>query len=172
MRRPIRDCFAITFRTAAGHKFRGEFGDPNSYPRPRKELQNLPHRSLTTGRAALATAGDQVTTYGVDYLLCGQHVLTEVKLFLAVQVNTQVKWERVGTEVDPVTKMDRDTGLVILAESLPVALEPQRGIEEEDFTQTKTRIFTAAAVQLGDYLDGMRVTRVADVLGLLMVEAA
>jgi len=68
--------------------------------------------------------------------------------------------------------MDRDTGLVILAESLPVALEPQRGIEEEDFTQTKTRIFTAAAVQLGDYLDGMRVTRVADVLGLLMVEAA
>ena len=170
--RKIRDRFSVVILTAGGNKVRGEFGDPNSYPRPRKELQNLPHRAFVTSRNSWANAGDLVSFQGVQYLLCGQHTLAEMKRFLAVEVNEFFDWTRIEEVIDPVTKMARDVDPTLLEAGLPVCFEPQRGIEEEKFTQTQTRIFTSAAVKPGDYLGDLKVIRVANVMGLTMVEAA
>lgn len=172
MRRKIRDQFAVTLRTEEGHQFRGEFGDPNAYPRPRKEIQNLPHRALVTGRAAVAKSGDLVRFAGTRYLLAGQHVLTNTKRFLAVQINATARWERLGEVIDPVTRMKKDNQLIELDPELPITLEPQRSFEEAKFTQSQLRVFTAADVKKGDRLNGLEVMRVDDLFGIRMLEVA
>lgn len=172
MHRKIRDQFAVTLRTAEGHQFRGEFGNPGAYPRPRKEIQNLPHRALVTSRAALAKAGDLVRFAGVQYLLAGQHVLKDTKRFLAVEINATATWERLTEVVDPVTKMKKDDVLQTLDAALPITLEPQRSFEEEKFTVSQMRAFTAADVQTGDLINGMKVLRSDDLFGIRMLEIA
>ena len=172
MFRKIRDQFAVTLRTVEGHQFRGEFGDPGAYPRPRKEIQNLPHRALVTGRGAIAKSGDLVSFAGVQYLLAGQHVLMDTKRFLAIEINTTLSWKRTVEVTDPVTKMKKDDDPQTIDPALPAVIEPQRSIEEAKFLQSQMRVFTAGDVQLGDLLDGMKVLRVDDLFGVRMLEIA
>lgn len=172
MFRKIRGQFTETFRTQSGSKFRGEFGDPNASPRTRKEVQNLPHRSLVTDRKAVAKEGDLVTAYGAQFLLLGQHTLGETKRFLAIEINARVSWIRMVDEIDPVTKMKRGDREVVMNEALPVALEPQRLLEEVNFSQSQYRLFTAEDVQAGDVLKGMRVIRIEDLMGIRVAELA
>lgn len=172
MHRQIRDRFSVTLRTAAGHKFRGEFGDPGAFPRPRKEIQNLPHRALVTGRKSVAEPGDLVRHHGVEYLLCGQHVTQGTKRFLAVEVNAHLPWKRLTEVVDPVTKMKKDDQEVVLDPALSVTIEPQRSLEEQKFTKSQDRLFTAADVRAGDEIGGKKVLRVDDLFGLKLVEVA
>ena len=172
MHRKLRERFSVTLRTSAGLKFRGEFGAPNSFPRPRKEIQNLPHRALVTARNSVAKAGDLVRSNGQEYLLCGQHVQHEIKRFLAVEVNNHLLWSRIGEITDPVTGMPKDEDAeTIMDPALPVVIEPGREIEEQRFGQTQYRLLTAADVKEGDLLGDMTVTRAMDLLGLRMVEA-
>lgn len=172
MYRQIRERFAVVLRTPEGHKFRGEFGDPGAYPRPRKEIQNLPHRALVTDRNSVAKAGDMVTHHGVEYLLCGQHVLEGTKRFLAVEVNARVTWYRLTKIIDPVTRMAKEDQLVPMDEDLSVCLEPQRSFEEANFTQSQDRLFTSADIREGDQINGKKVLRVNNLFGLKMVEIA
>lgn len=169
--RVIRDNFKSLFRTEAGDKFWGELSDPNAFPRPRKELQNLPHRALVTDRNAVATAGQLVVSKAVSYILCGQHTLSKTRVFLAVEVTVPVTWSRHSEVTDPVTKMVRDSSLQPLATIL-VAVEPYRVTEDEAFEQNVYRYFTHAAVQLGDVLGSKKVVRVADLMGLRIVEVS
>jgi hypothetical protein len=172
MHRQIRYCFTDVLRTAAGHKFHGEFGSPNAYPRPRKEIQNLPHRGLVTHRNSVATAGDLVTHHGQKYLLAGQHILEGTKRFLAVEINKEVVWSRLDEELDPVTRMPKDTDPIEMDPALPVSIEPGRAVEENRFEHTQYRFLTAAAVQEGDFIDDLKVVRIMDLFGLRMVEVA
>lgn len=172
MHRVLRDRFSVTLRTDIGYKFRGEFGDPNAYPRPRKELQNLPHMALVTSRKAVVKAGDLVSYNGVQYLLAGQHTLTDTKRFLAVEINDHVKWVRTQEKIDPVTKQPRDSKPATLAEALPVCREPQRSFEEMRFSQSQNRIFTAADIKAGDELGEMKVIRVDELFGIHLAEVA
>lgn len=172
MHRRIRDRFTDTLRTAAGHKFRGEFGSPNAYPRPRKEIQNLPHRALVTSRDSVAQAGDLVEHHGQKYLLAGQHVMEGTKRFLAVEVTTTVAWKRKLEGIDAVTRMPRDGLPTDMDLTLPVAIEPGRMLEERGFEQTQYRFLTAADIWEGDIIDDMTVLRVMELFGLKMVEVA
>jgi hypothetical protein len=171
VRRP-RQKFAFTFKTHEGNKFRGEFGDPNSAPRPRREVQNLPHRMLVTSRKAIAKAGDLVEHKGVKFVLCGQHTLEFMQRFLAVEVNHIVSWTSSEEIEDPVTRVMKDVSPVVRDPALPVAFEPRGGTDEEGFERTKFRAFTHADVKEGDRLDGLKVLRAYDVLGLRAVEMA
>lgn len=170
--RQINDRFALVLRTEEGNKFRGEFGDPNAYPRPRKEIQNLPHRSLTTSRTAMVKGGDLVSHTGRRWLICGQHTLQEAQTFLAVEVNRMMVWSRFGEIVDPVTRMPKDTAKIILDGALAVAVDTLRGVDEVRFEKDVLRVFTSADVQDGDLLDGYTVLRGQDILGLRMVEVS
>lgn len=170
--RQIRDRFAVKLRTAEGHMFRGEFGDPNAYPRPRKEVQNLPHRALVTSLGAVVKAGDLVHFAGTHYLLCGQHTLSKTKRFLAMEINKTATWTRMTEVIDPVTQMKKDTVAETLDAALKVTLEPQRSFEEANFTKSQRRVFTAADVKEGDELDGMKVLRVDDLFGIRVAEVA
>lgn len=169
--RQIHKRFSVVLRTSEGHQFHGEFGDPNSYPRPRKEIQNLPHRAIVTYRNSVAKAGDLVRYQGQEYLLCGQHLMADVKRFLAVEINHHLPWVRIEEVVDPVTMMPRDDVETVMNSQLSVVIEPTRGIDERNFSQDQYRIFTAADVKEGDKLGGMTVTRAYDLFGLRLVEA-
>lgn len=170
MYRELHNRFSTKFRTSEGHQFKGELGNPNAYPRPRKELQNLPHRALVTHRISMVKPGDLVTAYGVNYLLCGQHVLASTKRFLAVEVNSYLTWKRLDEVIDPITQLPRDSQEVVLDPVLPVVIEPQRAFEEQRFSQSQDRLFTAADVQPGDLLGDYKVNRVDDLMGLKLVE--
>lgn len=172
MFRKIRDQFAVTLRTAEGHQFRGEFGNPGAYPRPRKEMQNLPHRALVTSRAAVAKAGDLVRFAGAQYILAGQYVLTDTKRFIALEVSETMTWERVTEVIDPVTRMKRDDVKQVMNAALPVAIEPQRAFEEVKFTLAKKRVFTSSDVRVGDLLNSMKVLYADDLFGIRMLEIA
>lgn len=172
MRRPLREMFSVVCRTPTGHKFKGEFGDPNASPRPRREIQNLPHRTLTVRRAAVVMAGDLITADGVSYVLCGQHNYRDLRKFLAVEVNAAMRWERLSEELDPVTRLPRGSHLQLLDAALPVTLEPRNWMEEEKFEVDTYRVFTGADVREGDRLDGLKVLRSTDIFGLRMVECA
>lgn len=172
LHRRMQPKLSETFRTQGGHKFQAQLGSPNGYPRPRKEIQNLPHRALVTSRNSLAEAGDLVTHAGQSYLLCGQHVMSEVKRFLAVEVNHMARWTRTTRLIDPVTRMERDEEEIVVQEALPVALEPSRALQEQNFQVSQYRLLTAADVALGEYIDGMKVIGKWDLMGLNMVEVA
>lgn len=171
MIRPIRDRFSRPIRVVGTNLvYRGEFGNPNAFPRPRKELQNLPHRSLSVSRKSPAVAGQHIVSDGVEFLLFGQHTMVATQTFLAVQVTHWVEWKRPAKMVDPVTKMVIGTGLETLDTALPVAEEPGRAFEELEFTKSQLRMFTTADVREDDILDGHKVSRVVELLGGLMVE--
>lgn len=171
-RRP-RHMFSETFRTSDGHKFFGEFGDPNAAPRPRKEIQNLPHRVLSVSNTStFVTEGSLVYHHDQGYLLFRQHVLEGVKRFLAAEVNTHLVWSRLPESTDLVTGLPRDGLPVELDARLPLIIEPGRSYEEENFSQDQFRLFAAADIQVGDLLGDMKVSRVVDLLGVRMIEAS
>lgn len=168
--RVIRDRFKEIFKREDGRRFYGELGDPNAVPRPRRELQNLPHRSLVTSRKAGVSSGILISWRGIRYLLAEQHVLTDTQHFLAVQVNKELPWTRSGTVIDPVAQVPAGTTKTTLNPALPVVLEPQRMLEEEGFSEAQYRAFTHAPVQKGDFLGPYRVMNTSELLGLTVVE--
>jgi hypothetical protein len=171
MHRRIHDQFSVVLRTESGNKFHGEFGDPNAYPRPRKDVQNLPHRALVTHRHSETKEGDLVRFKGVKYLLCGQHTLTTTKRYLAIEINKVVRWTRNISDTDPVTGMARSAATTtVMNEELEVTYEPRSSIEEENFQQSKDRIFTASEIRLDDEIDGKKVERVDNLFGIYMAE--
>jgi hypothetical protein len=170
--RRIRDVLSVTLRTSSGHKFRGEFGSPNAFPRPRQEIQNLPHRSLVTSSQSIVKGGDLVAYQGVDYILCGQHHLGKTMVFLAVEITHWLPWKRNSEIIDSVTLMKKDYRLETLNPLLPVTIDPQRALNEADFQLSQYRMLTSAAIQVGDFLGEHKVIQVFDLFGMTMVEAA
>lgn len=172
MFRKPRERFSQVFRTHEGHKFYGEFGDPNAAPRPRREIQNLPHRTVVCSRRAVAKAGDLVSWRRAQFLLADQHTLANVNRFLGVEVTQTVRWTRFDEVIDPVARVAREAVEQELDAALPVALEPTHGIQEEGFDQTIFRMFTHRDVREGDRIEGMKVLRAYDLLGLRVAEMA
>jgi len=170
MPRKIRSNFRDVIRTQDGNKFYAEFGDPNATPRPRKEIQNLPHRGMTTHRSALVKGGDIISWKGVNYLLLDQHQLTEVKKFLAVQITHTVTWSRSVKVVDPIARVEKTSVLQPMDDNLQVVMEPMSAIEEENFESVKYRVFTAADVQKGDQINDLVVKNTFELFGVRMLE--
>ncbi len=171
--RKLHQQMTVTLRTSEGHQFKGEFGDPNGFPRPRKEVQNIPHQALTVSKNSLASDGDLVTYQGTEFLLCGQHHLTSTKIFLALQVKSWVRWTRQVEVMDPILRVKRDTQEVVLSEALPVILDPIRSLEEQSFQKAVYRVLTGADLRGGDTLNGtLRVLQVTELFGLKIAELA
>lgn len=170
MVRKLRSNFRDVIRTQDGNKFFAEFGDPNATPRPRKEFQNLPHRGMTTHRSAQVQGGDIVTFRGVDYLLLDQHILTEVKKFLAAQITHTAVWSRDVKVIDPVSRVEKTSVPQTLNAALPLVKEPMSVFEEENFETVKYRIYTSADVLKGDRIDDYVVKNTFDLFGVRMAE--
>lgn len=168
--RVLRSRFRKIVRTEAGAKFYAEFGDPNAAPRPRREITNLPHRTMIVDRATPDLSGQRVTLGDVHFLLVGQHTMTHTTRYLAIEANTMVSWTREGTVIDPVSRVEKSAGPQVLDPALPVAMEPRSSFEEEDFQRYKSRIFTSADVQKGDFIDDMKVVQTFDLFGIRAAE--
>lgn len=162
----------VTLRTAEGHQFRGEFGSPNGFPRPRREVQNIPHQALAVSRNSIAKDGDLVTYRGTTFLLCGQHHLTDVRIFLALEIQSWVRWTRTEEAIDPIIGVKRDTVTTTLSEELPVILDPIRYLEELKFQKPVYRMLTGADVREGDKIDDLTILQVSELLGLRVAELA
>lgn len=173
LKRIRREKFTEVFKTHLGHKFYGEFGDPNGAPRPRKEVQNLPHRTLVTSHNAIVAPGELVSWGNrAHYLMVAQHTLTNVKRFLAVETNKTVCWARSQEVIDPVSRVAKDIGLQTIDEALPVVVEPQRELEEQNFREAQYRVFTHADIIKGDFLDDWKVLHSYDLMGVRVLEVA
>lgn len=171
--RRLHNQLTVTLRTEAGHQFKGEFGDPNGFPRPRREVQNIPHRALTVSSTSIARDGDVVDYRGSKFLLCGQHHLTNVRIFLALEVQQEVRWTRMGEGFDPILLVKKDNVETTLAERLPVILDPIRYLEELKFQKPVYRLLTGQDVQEGDVINGrLKVLQVSELLGLRVAELA
>lgn len=168
--RRLHSQMTVTLRNQRGQQFKGEFGDPNGFPRPRREVQNIPHRALTVNRNSLAKDGDVVTYQGVQFLLCGQHQLTHARIFLALEIQQTVRWTRLGADVDPLTGMAREDVEIVLNPTLPVILDPIRATEELNFQRPIYRLLSGENVQENDIINGMNVMMVSDLLGLRVAE--
>jgi hypothetical protein len=168
--RKIRSQLVVTLHTQAGHKFHGEWGDPNGFPRPRSEIQSLPHRALTTAKHAMVKEGDVVTYHGTQFLLCGQHQLAHVKMYLAVQISHHAKWSRVTESVDPILGVERGGTETVLSSSLPVTLDPKNHMEEVGFDRPIYRVLTGSPLLEGDLIDQFKVMKVVKLFGIHMAE--
>lgn len=166
------DQFSRTFRTHRGELFRAEVGSPNSYPRPRREFQNLPHVALVTSRRALAREGDLVTGSGTSYLLAGQHVLSDTKRFLAAECNTRLSWIEQVIDIDPVTELEKERRPVTRDTDVPMVIEPLRSFEELNISRDQYRIITHLPINRGDELGKYTVLSVVDLFGLKVAEVA
>jgi hypothetical protein len=171
MARRLRERFSYVFRNQDGHKFRAELGDPNASARPRKEIQNLPHRTLVTDRDSIARPGDLVSWNGIQYLLLDQHTQTNTQRFLAAEITHSVLWTRSQKIIDHVTRVEKTSTPVVMDLALPVIMEPRSATEEQDFEILRTRFFTAADVRKGDLLNQLVIKEVHDLFGIRMLEA-
>lgn len=165
-----RSRFSLKGRNSQNQEFYAELGDPGAYPRPRKEIQNLPHRALVTSLKALVSAGEVVTVQGVEYLLLEQHQMGRVKRFLAVNINDRLPWSRITETIHPVTQLPQGSAPAVVDPALPVVIEPLSSIEDVRFTQDRYRIFTAGDVKAGDLIDGMKVQEVQNLFGVKMAQ--
>lgn len=171
--RRLNEKMTVTLRTSAGHQFKGEFGNPNSFPRPRREVQNIPHSVLAVGKNSLARDGDVVSYKGTHFLLCGQHHLTEVRLFLALQIQNWVSWERMSEAIDPVLMVKKDGVRQTLDARLPVILNPVKFLEEVSFQKPVYQMLTGADVREGDIInDKLQVLQVSKLLGIQVAEVS
>lgn len=171
--RRIHEKMTVTLRTAEGHQFKGEFGNPNGFPRPRREVQNLPYQALAVSRNSIAKEGDLVHYKGTKFLLCGQHHLTKVKLFLALEVQDHVTLTRMEEGIDPVIGVKRGSHPVTLVTDLPSILDPTTSLEEMKFQKPTYRFLTNFDIKPGDMINGtMQILMVSNLLGLKVAEVA
>lgn len=172
MHRTRVEAFSDIFKTPEGNCFFGEMGNPGSYPRPRKEFQNLPHRALVVGRSSVAQSGMIVTGGGSRFMLLDQYSMVGVRRFLAAEVHEEAVWVRTSKIIDAVTRLERGSTPVVMNANLPVVRDPRSTNEEVHFDRPMWRIFTTADVKVGDMLDNLKVHSRYELLGLQMLEAS
>jgi hypothetical protein len=132
-----------------------------------------PKITLRVGRQSLVRAGDVVHTDG-GYFLVATHSNTEdYNNFHLFRCDRQVTWTRPATKLDPVTKQKVADGAPVTMGTPWVMWERNRR-EYADlpirFNQETTLSATGSLVQIGDFLNGVRVSRVNEALGIRVLE--
>lgn len=171
MHRPLVQAFSVKVRTLQGHIVKGEFGEPNRHPRPRREVQNLIHRTFSAPRISPIRPGEIIEYQGTHFLLLDQHDLVGMKRFLAVQCNEQHDLTRMMRQVNPVTTMEESNFPQIIASQIPVVVEPLRWSQEYRVEHDIYRILSGHDLRDEDILGPYQILRRADLLGATVVEA-
>jgi hypothetical protein len=169
--------FTTTFTIIEGGSgsFRGIITEPGQGEVPSFQF-NLPRRLLRVSPdLALTTAMVVRDQAGAVYMLGkhgSAHMGDEVlfRNFRLFEASKQFSWQSRGSTIDPVTRLKRDTALTA---AVPIwgAYEP--GLERFDRGMQSAfelgRFITNRTIGRDDIVDGRKVTRVDEQLGLQIV---
>lgn len=163
VRRSLPSKFSKIFRTTAGAKFWGEltFADEEG-----EGGFLAPRRFLTVSRKSTAALGSVVVAPTGDRFILGGHVNYEfVTVFKAYSVDRAAVWTRATKMVDTATGLDRE-GIPTPMGTLWITLEPLRQVKDFEISEDIFRFVTGQDVQTGDLIDGKRIIRVLNQIGL------
>lgn len=167
VRRSIPSKFSKIFRTTAGAKFWGELSFAD------EEGENgflAPRRFLTVSRKSTAVAGSVIVAPTGDRFILGSHVNYDfVTTFKAYSVDRAAVWTRATKVIDTSTGLERE-GVPFPMGTLWITLEPIRQVKDFEISEDILRFVTGQAVQEGDLIDGKRIIRVLDQIGLKVCE--
>lgn len=169
--------FRRVLRTTSGRKVLGTIFSPSSGTPTNVNFQS-PRRLLKVSPGATLVAGEVIITSSNRFYLCaengeGEYDGTTYRTFMLIEVPKLVSWGRRAMLKDPVTGIDKATGVTSLG-SLRCALEPA-GDDNDQINIPKGvyRAITGEAIQAGDMLDGrLVVKRVETLLGVQVAEVS
>jgi hypothetical protein len=167
--RDLRGQFIKVFRTREGFKFNGELSLPIERTTP---SDFRPRRLLTTSQRALVTNGDVVTCEEASFLVSLSATFTDVKQFKCFEITHRISWSRKTDQVDAVTGLARDTGMLVIDDALPVVIEYGKIANNLGIETEKYKIMTGADVQVGDRLGAWLVQSKREALGLNLLEVS
>lgn len=98
--------------------------------------------------------------------------VVEYRSHMLIPLTENVKWEREGTELDPLTKRPKSTGRQLLG---MIWILPERVNREMADTTMRTKeesftVFTGQKLELNDIINGMVVKRINVVRGVYLAE--
>lgn len=132
-----------------------------------------PKMGLRVGRRSLVRPGHVVETDSGYFLVAHHSQTPDYKSFYLLQCDRQVTWTRPISTTDAVTGLETSGGAPSNLGDLWVLWERNRR-EYADlpirFNQETTLSATGSAVEIGDMLDGRKVTRVNETLGIRVLE--
>lgn len=163
----------LTVLEGGSGDFTGSVTEPDQGAVPAYQF-NLPRRLLRVSPTLPVRAGMVVKSEGGSVWMVGQHGAAETssgpiyRNFRLFEAAGQFSWQRRGKVIDPVTRLEKDTGLVDRP-NIWGAYEPgnQEAFDRQIRSSIETgRFITNANIQRDDVVDGRKVTRVDLQLGL------
>lgn len=132
-----------------------------------------PKMAIRVGRRSLLRAGLVIETEGGFHLLADHSASQDYKTFYMLGCDRQVTWTRPVPAIDPISLLPTSGSTPTDLGLIWVIWERNRR-EYADlpirFNQETTLSATGADVQIGDMLDGRKVTRVNMSLGIRVLE--
>jgi hypothetical protein len=162
----------FTVIQGGGGQFTGMLSEPPQGEVPSFQF-NLPRRLLRVEAKLPITEGMVIRTPDGTAFMVGHHGAAEsyqgalFRNFRLFEATGQFSWQRRGKEIDPATRLPRDTGL----QDLPAIYGVYEPSPEMFDRQMRTsfeagRFITNSDVKINDVVDGRKVSRVDMQLGL------
>lgn len=135
--------------------------------------EKAPYRVLHARRPTFLIAGDVVISHGGEVIILMEHPddFYWAKSFKAVYALEKITWKRPTYQVDPVSKVKKDLGVVDMG-SLYVNFDTPEELNVEGIEDTKYRFITGQDVQVNDKVGDYVVKRVIKSLGVKVAYAA
>lgn len=163
---------SLTIIEGGSGQFTGVITEPNQGEVP-AYLFNLPRRLLRIDINLPVTAGMAVRGSGGTVWMLGEHGDAETargilfRSFVMFEATQQFSWDKRGKAIDPITRLEKDTGLVAQP---PIwgCYEPSPEMFDRQVRTSfeSGRFITTADVQRDEVVDGRKVVRVDMQLGL------
>lgn len=121
-------------------------------------------------RKSTASTGTVVISPIGDRFILGAHVNYEfVTTFKAYNVDREAVWSRSTKTTDTATGLKRE-GIPTPMGTLWITLEPLRQVKDYDISEDILRFVTGQDVEVGDLIDGKRIIRIVNQIGLKVCE--
>lgn len=136
---------------------------------PTKE--QVPYRRLVVKSRGIVVAGDVLKGPGAHKILLLETApdFDWAESYRAAYVSREYTWKRRVVMTDPVSKVKRDASLADLGTVFAHFEKPEM-VTFQGNKETKYRFLTGQDVAVGDLIEGYRVVRVYDAMGVKAVE--
>jgi hypothetical protein len=130
-----------------------------------------PQRMLHARRGSVAQPGDTVMDLGERYVLGYFSKTANDEIFRMFILHFSADVMRAGTGKDPVTGFDRGGKPVKVGTAWFDRKSNGSSADVDSLKRTKYRIITGFPLEVGDHLDGLKITGVTTELGVTIAEA-
>jgi len=167
MKRNLTHKFSEIYRTQDGNKVRVEMQDAPDL-NPGATVQ--PRKVAVIQKGPLVPPGTIIFGGGTAYLLVLEDTIANMNRFRSMEITHYLRWSRLKTIIDPVTRMAREDQLVIIEERLPIVIEPLGLVKEQGIERPKVMFHTGADVQIGDLVGDFKIHSYSMALGVRLMQ--